>query len=520
MSSYRSVPSSTIRPPPDARLRPIAAALALALAMPAEAAVITVDTAVDGTLAGRCTLRDAVAAANGDAAVAGCTAGSGADVITFAADVDTLDLTSAAGGMLTISDALVIDGAETLRTIRRTADDAAFRILMTTKGTSLALHRVRIAGGLANAQVPDRGGAGILAWGPLSLHDSEVSGNLTDAQYGRGGGINAHDTLTLVDSVVTGNATTNQDANGGGVYAYAAATVTDSVISNNATAGIVAFGGGIASYPGTTLHLSGSSVIGNFTVGDASYGGGIYALGELELQHSTVSDNSTLGSDSGGGGIYAYTLTATDSTISGNRTAASGSAGGGVFAANVRLTNSTVSHNSTSGESAPGGGVLFGLTFAAGNSTMTGNSAALAEGGGVFAFAFGNTRIDLESTIVFGNSASAAPEMAFLDAATDLTVVGTHNLIGAVGSNVQLPAGTLHCDPLLQPLAANGGTTPTHALGDGSCAVDAGTATTELMFDQRGAPFARRAGAAPDIGAFEVQASIDDAIFIDGFDSR
>jgi hypothetical protein len=520
VSFYRSVPPSTTRPQSDTRLRPLAVALACALATPAGAAVITVDTVADGSLAGQCTLRDAVAAANGDAAVAGCTAGSGADVITFAAGLDTLDLNSASGGMLTISDALVIDGAGTLRTIRRHAEDAAFRILMTTKGTPLTLRWIKVAGGLANAQVPDRGGAGILAWGPLSLHDSEVSGNLTDAQYGRGGGINAHDTLTLVDSVITGNATTNQDASGGGFYAYADATLTTSVVSNNATAGIVAFGGGLATYPGITLQVSGSSVVDNLTLGDASYGGGIYAGGTLELRDSRVSDNATLGSDAGGGGLYAYTLAATGSTISGNRTAASGSAGGGLFAANVSLTNSTVSQNSTSGESAPGGGILFGVTFAAGNTTITGNAAAQAEGGGLFAFAFGQTRIDLASTIVFGNTGGAAPQIAFLDTDSDLIVAGTHNLIGAVGSNVQLPGGTLDCDPLLQPLAANGGATPTHALSEGSCAIDAGTADADLRFDQRGAPFVRDAGAAPDIGAFEVQVSTDDAIFVDGFESR
>lgn len=508
------------RPPRRPRLRPIASALALTLALPAQAAVITVDTAADGSQPGHCTLRDAIVAANDDVAVAGCIAGSGADVIEFAAGVDTIELTSASGGMLTVSDALSIDGAGTLRTLRRGVEDAAFRILMTTKGTPLTLRWIKVAGGLANAQVPDRGGAGILAWGPLSLHDSEVSGNLTDAQYGRGGGINAHDTLTLVDSVITGNATTNQDASGGGFYAYADATLTTSVVSNNATAGIVAFGGGLATYPGTTLQVSGSSVVDNMTLGDASYGGGIYAGGALELRDSRVSDNATLGSDAGGGGLYAYALTATDSTISGNRTAASGSAGGGLFAANVSLTNSTVSHNSTSGESAPGGGILFGVMFEAGNTTITGNAAAQAEGGGLFAFAFGQTRIDLASTIVFGNTGGAAPQIAFLDTDSDLIVAGTHNLIGAVGSNVQLPGGTLDCDPLLQPLAANGGATPTHALSEGSCAIDAGTADADLRFDQRGAPFVRDAGAAPDIGAFEVQVSTDDAIFVDGFESR
>ena len=498
-------------------LRPIAVALVLTLASPADAAVITVDTNVDGSLAGHCTLRDAIEAANGDSSVTGCIAGSGADVIEFSAEVETIELTSAAGGMLTITAPLSIDGAGVLRTISRNAEDSAFRILRTTPETSLTLHWMKIAGGLADALTPERGGAGILAWGPLSLRNSEVSGNLTDAQYGRGGGINAHETLELVDSVVTGNATTNQDASGGGVYAYANATFVSSVISNNATAGVVAFGGGIASYPGNTLTFTDSLVTRNFTFGDASFGGGIFALGGLELNYSTVSENSTMGNDSGGGGGYAYALTSIGSTISGNSTVGDGSAGGGFFTASAILTNSTVSGNATNGKNAPGGGILFGLPLQANNSTITDNTAAQSAGGGLFAFAFGPTATNVDSTIVYGNTGAEAGNIAFLDPDADLVISGAHNLVGDVGTNVALPDDTLACDPLVQALAANGGTTRTHALGAGSCAIDAGSNDAALAFDQRGEPYLRVVGLAPDIGSIEEQPMID-VVFVDGFE--
>jgi hypothetical protein len=52
----------------------------LAVAPAARAAVITVDTTAD-TGTGNCTLSDAVAAANTDAVVDGCAAGSGTDEI-------------------------------------------------------------------------------------------------------------------------------------------------------------------------------------------------------------------------------------------------------------------------------------------------------------------------------------------------------------------------------------------------------------------------------------------------------
>jgi hypothetical protein len=58
-------------------------------------------------------------------------------------------------------------------------------------------------------------------------------------------------------------------------------------------------------------------------------------------------------------------------------------------------------------------------------------------------------------------------------------------------------------NPLLGPLANNGGETDTHALLAGSPAIDAGTAPGCPATDQRGLP--RPIGAACDSGAFEVQ---------------
>ena len=56
----------------------------------------------------------------------------------------------------------------------------------------------------------------------------------------------------------------------------------------------------------------------------------------------------------------------------------------------------------------------------------------------------------------------------------------------------------------------------THALLDGSPAIDHGNNTVPYTVDQRGAPFARVSGAAADMGAYEVQQG--DSLFSDGFD--
>src|SRR5690606_708942 len=62
-------------------------------------------------------------------------------------------------------------------------------------------------------------------------------------------------------------------------------------------------------------------------------------------------------------------------------------------------------------------------------------------------------------------------------------------------------------DPMLGPLAFNGGPTQTHALLAGSPAIDKGSNPAALTTDQRGAPFVRVSGPQADIGAYEKQAT-------------
>ena len=87
-----------------------------------------------------------------------------------------------------------------------------------------------------------------------------------------------------------------------------------------------------------------------------------------------------------------------------------------------------------------------------------------------------------------------------------------HSLLGTVDPNVTIidVGGTLTgVDPLLGPLANNGGPTQTEALLAGSPAIDKGPNPLPTFplnaNDQRGSGFARVVGPAVDIGAFEVQ---------------
>jgi hypothetical protein len=84
------------------------------------------------------------------------------------------------------------------------------------------------------------------------------------------------------------------------------------------------------------------------------------------------------------------------------------------------------------------------------------------------------------------------------------------------GTSCDFSATTSHSstDPLIGPLADNGGPTHTHALLAGSPALDAGTCTDHLgstvTHDQRGV--ARPQALACDIGAFELEVAVEDLV--------
>src|SRR5262249_7067465 len=86
------------------------------------------------------------------------------------------------------------------------------------------------------------------------------------------------------------------------------------------------------------------------------------------------------------------------------------------------------------------------------------------------------------------------------------TLQGGHNLIetAVAGQGTNSLTNTIMLDPLLGPLASNGGPTQTMALLPGSPAIDVGSNSSipaGVTTDQRGSP--RISGAAVDIGAFE-----------------
>ncbi|MCE9560458.1 MAG: right-handed parallel beta-helix repeat-containing protein, partial [Planctomycetes bacterium] len=246
-------------------------------------------------------------------------------------------------------------------------------------------------------------------------------------------------------------------------------------------------------------------------------GGGVSNLGTLTLTNSTVSGNHGLG----GGGVYnGGTLTLMNSTISGN-TGANGSNGGGlynVFMSTMSLTNCTITGNSTPGR---GGGVYsaYETTLTLTNCTITGNDADTG-GGGVRSG--GSAKVTLTNTIVADQTGGGDVSGTVAGTSANNLIgdkTGLSGILNGVNGN-QIGTEFNPIDPLLGPLAFNGGPTQTMALLVGSPAINAGTSVGAPPTDQRGFP--RIGGVA--IGAFESltqfvvdnTSDVDDGIFTAG----
>lgn len=226
-------------------------------------------------------------------------------------------------------------------------------------------------------------------------------------------------------------------------------------------------------------------------------GGGLFIGGNGTVVRGCV---FTGNSAADGGGVFmGGTGTLVDCEVTGN-TATNDGAGVGCFGS-ANIFNCTITGNSATNR---GGGIFLnsGLSSIL-HCTLSGNSAA--NGGGMF---LGSTTVT--SCIAADNTATGTgPDINTTTAAITFSLVKD-----AAGSTVV--DGTSNnrvADPQLGTLQANGGTTKTMAITGSSPAANAGTSAftsaSALLgpecFDQRGLGFARFHGAAPDMGAFEVQ---------------
>ncbi len=270
-----------------------------------------------------------------------------------------------------------------------------------------------------------------------------------------------------------------QKEQGGGILNHGTLTLKSCVVTDNS-----AIGGGGVDNRGGALTIVASTIKDNVARGDGSRGeecgggGGIKcSTGVLTITNSTITGNQAgLGSEGLGGGLRngcGCTTKIINSTISGNKAVLNG--GGIVAAGEVHITNCTISHNTVGS----GGGALWV-----------------------------RNHVNIENTII-SNNASWGGDCVIFDS-------GSHQGKGAIGTNSNNLIADGSCDadfsgdPMLGPLADNGGPTLTRALLPGSPAIDAiAVVSCTLPTDQRGGlrPIVQTSPGTPcDIGAFEVQA--------------
>jgi CSLREA domain-containing protein len=288
--------------------------LCLVIAAPARAAVIPVTTTDD--VAGACSLREAIAAANTNTAQGACPAGEASmDAISlppgaYELSIGELDV-SGAGGALAVS-------STSGPTVTSIAPDAiSARLLDVASGESVTVTGVTFTGGRADAAggaIRNAGvltlidsvvassqagagaaGGGIFNSGTLSLLKTTVSDNVAGtgapgtpgAPGGSGGGIASDGSLSVVSSRILRNTAGTGGAgdagqpggaggSGGGVFVGSggSATILDTLLVQNAAG---AGGGGGAGASG----------------GNGGGGGGLSAVGAADVRFSTLMTGGT-----------------------------------------------------------------------------------------------------------------------------------------------------------------------------------------------------------------------------------
>ncbi|MBI4716336.1 MAG: right-handed parallel beta-helix repeat-containing protein [Planctomycetes bacterium] len=298
------------------------------------------------------------------------------------------------------------------------------------------------------------------AGGRLTITNSVIAGN-TGGNFG-GGILNNHDAaqLTISGCTIRDNRSLSAVASGIGVFTASAATITDTVFRGNIIGGLNHRGGGLGS--SGPLTLRDCTFVGN----QADQGGALHMAGGSATIERCAFHGNTSGLQRGAVVIVGPTTTMTNCTISGNL----GNQGGGLVSGpGTTLTNLTIFGNNGHGLTTT---IPSGASVQLRNSIISGNT--------------------VRDCVLVGPLAS-----------------GGGNLDGDGTCGLTDPADLPDTDPMLGPLAANGGLSLTHRPLFGSLAIDAANDATCAGHDQRN--YGRPADGDNDgsvhcdIGAYEQQ---------------
>jgi hypothetical protein len=256
--------------------------------------------------------------------------------------------------------------------------------------------------------------------------------------------------------------------NGGGIINHGFLTMSNSIIQKNVGD---TNGGGLVNWSDGTARLIGTRVESNTTTGNnpsgLTAGGGIYNLGDLTILSTTFKSNRA---QEGGGILNRETGTTRIRASTITDSSSDGVNNGGV----MYLTNVTISGSAHSG-------IEMGMYQGEENSSIYATHVTIAKNID-YGFYHNNGTVYFQNVLLANNGKDCQTEIQWISGMNNLSSDGTCPLYGN-GSQTGV-------DPLLGPLANNGGPTWTHALLLGSPAIDAGAHLTGLPrdTDQRGSP--------------------------------
>ena len=358
--------------------------------------------------------------------------------------------------------------------------------------------------GLISGNDAFRGAGVMVVSGNFTLN----GGTITDNESSYGGGAYVRSVgglLTINDGAISGNRSTASIFGGGALYIFQGSVVQNGGEINDNTA--VNLGGAMEVRQGS-FTMNGGTIAGNSA---GNWGGAIYNdMGTVTINEGTLTDNySVLGGGALATGADSHS-TIQSSVIYTNSTSITQTGGAILNTGTLTLTNVTLSDNLANN----GGGLQNEGTATLNNVTIFGNT-AVSNGGGLNEN--GGT-LNIVNTIVAGNSAATGPDCAGTIVSQGYNLIQNSSGCTVSGSST----GNISGNPLLSPLALNGGSTLNHALGDNSPAIDAANNTTCASLDQRGIPRPvdgdNNSTATCDMGAFElgVQIEIGDATVLEG----
>ncbi|WP_420630459.1 Calx-beta domain-containing protein [Candidatus Leptofilum sp.] len=411
------------------------------------------------------------------------------------------------GGIYSNNGSITFDNSQVLT---NTAVASGGGISLNLANATLQMNSGQINDNTANTTSGFPGGGIHVAQGSATIDGGEIRNN----QAFRGGGILVSGGVAGGSAVLNGGQIIDNEANyGGGVYVFntqGTLTINGGDITENRSIANIFGGGGLYIFQGLTTLNDGNISLntavndgGGMEIGDAAgrfvqnggaifsnsagnMGGGIYAgEGTVTISGGTIHTND---STTGGGGIALDMnghATISNSAILTNTTVGATLGGGISNAGTLTMTNVTMSGNgagSGAGISNAGTAVLTNVTLS--ENTATNNGGGLSNSGGT---------LTVGSSIIFGNAAPSGADCSGTITSADYNFATAS--CGLSGGNDSTS------NPLLQPLALNGGETFNYGLSVGSPAIDGGNDVTCPATDQRGN--LRPVGGVCDSGAYE-----------------